>query len=170
MSAQWQHDDDPVSSPSMALLSMTPAHLDAVMTIEAQAYAFPWSRGNFIDSLAAGHASRVLMDARGAMLGYFVAMHGVGEMHLLNITIAAAAQGRGRARYLIGALIDLCCEQSARELWLEVRESNGRARAIYSRLGFVQQGIRKRYYPAARGLREDAIVMSLKIASSRELE
>ncbi|HWH82398.1 MAG TPA: ribosomal protein S18-alanine N-acetyltransferase [Burkholderiaceae bacterium] len=142
---------------------MTLAELDAVMAIEAAAYAFPWTRGNFIDSLAAGYPARVLRGARGEWLGYFVAMQGVDEMHLLNLTVAPPAQGRGHARVLIDALIALCRERGARALWLEVRASNARARAMYVHLGFAQVGVRKGYYPAPLGRREDAVVMSLAI-------
>jgi [ribosomal protein S18]-alanine N-acetyltransferase len=145
-----------------ALLPMTAAHLDAVLGIEAAAYAFPWSRGNFIDSLAAGHPARVLRGQAGELLGYFVAMTGPDEMHLLNITVAPAAQGRGHARRMIDALLALCREHGARELWLEVRVSNERARAMYARRGFQPVGVRKGYYPAPLGRREDAVVMGLK--------
>ncbi len=168
MSAQWR--DALPANESLTLLAMTSAHLDAVLAIEAAAYVFPWSRGNFIDSIAAGYPARVLMDTRGAMLGYFVAMGGVDEMHLLNITVAPAAQGRGLARHMIAALMVMCRERAAWQLWLEVRESNARARAIYARLGFVQQGIRKGYYPAPFARREDAVVMSLSLGAGSGLE
>ena len=159
MSALWADGHPPLLAP------MTASQLDAVMAIEASAYAFPWSRGNFIDSLVAGYAARVLCGAQRELLGYFIAMPGVDEMHLLNITVAPAAQGRGHARFMIDALIDLCREQLARELWLEVRESNARARAMYLRMGFSSVGVRKGYYPASFGRREDAVVMSLKIGA-----
>ena len=168
MSAQWR--DELASEDAGTLLKMTTAHLPAVMAIEVAIYPFPWSRGNFIDSLAAGYPARVLMDARGAMLGYFVAMGGVDEMHLLNITVAEAAQGRGHARRMMTTLIALCHEQLANELWLEVRESNALARSIYARMGFEQKGVRKGYYPAPLGRREDAIVMSLKLEGHDALE
>lgn len=168
MSARWR--DDPVPSASGTLVGMTTAHLDAVMAVEAAAYAFPWSRGNFVDSIVAGYPARVLLDARGVMLGYFIAMGGVDEMHLLNITVAPAAQGRGHARRMIDALLRLCREHAARELWLEVRESNAHARAIYTHLGFEQKGVRKGYYPAPLSRREDAIVMSLKVGAVDALE
>jgi ribosomal-protein-alanine N-acetyltransferase len=168
MSAQWR--DDPLADEPLTLLTMTSAHLDAVLAIEVAAYSFPWSRGNFIDSIAAGYPARVLVDARGAMLGYFIAMGGVDEMHLLNITVAPAVQGRGHGRHMIAALIALCRAHAAQQLWLEVRESNARARSIYARLGFVQQGIRKGYYPAPLGRREDAVVMSLRLEATDGLE
>jgi len=165
MSALWRTDaqpDDPGRPDAGVLLPMGAAQLDAVMAIEVAAYAFPWSRGNFIDSLAAGHPAQVLHDARGAMVGYFVAMAGVDEMHLLNITVAPQAQGRGHARVLLEALIALCRAQRASSLWLEVRAGNDRARSMYRHFGFTQVGLRKGYYPAPAGRREDAVVMRLK--------
>lgn len=149
---------------------MSPAHLDAVMTIESAVYPFPWSRGNFIDSIAAGYAARVLMDPRGELIGYFVAMSGVDEMHLLNITVTPVVQGQGHARRMMSALISLCRSSAAAQLWLEVRQSNEHARAIYAHMGFVQQGTRKGYYPAPLSRREDAIVMSLRVEGVDALE
>ena len=153
-----------------ALHPMTIAQRDAVMAIEVSAYPFPWSRGNFIDSLAAGHPAWLLQDRVGGLLGYFVAMAGVEEMHLLNITVAPAVQRRGHARVLMAALVEQARAGGARQLWLEVRLGNAVARAVYERLGFVQVGVRKGYYPAAFGRREDAIVMSLLIAARKPLE
>lgn len=146
-----------------ALRPMTRTELDAVMAIEAAAYPFPWSRGNFVDSLAAGHPAQLLTDASQAVLGYFVAMPGVDEWHLLNLTVAPAAQRRGHGSALVAALVRLARAHPAAQLWLEVRASNAGARALYGRLGFVAVGVRKLYYPAALGTREDAVVMSLQI-------
>jgi len=149
------------------LVPMTVAQLDAVVAIEVAAYAFPWSRGNFIDSLAAGYPARVLRDGRRQVIGYFIAMDGVDEMHLLNITVAPAEQGRGHGRRMLDALVDLCRARQACQLWLEVRESNARARALYLRYGFKHIGVRRGYYPAHGG-REDAAVMSLDLAEARD--
>ena len=142
------------------LQPMTTAQLDAVMGIEAAAYPFPWTRGNFIDALAAGYATELLFSGN-SLVGYFVAMAGVDEMHLLNITVTPAEQGRGHARFMLNEIVALCRRQAALQLWLEVRGSNARARAIYRHFGFADIGVRKGYYPAAHGQREDAVVMSL---------
>jgi ribosomal-protein-alanine N-acetyltransferase len=147
------------------LVAMGVASLDEVLAIETAAYAFPWTRGNFVDSLASGYAAMTLHDTAGTMLGYFIAMSGVDEMHLLNLTVAPAQQHRGHARFMLDELELLCRERQARQLWLEVRESNQRARAIYRQRGFRHVGLRKGYYPAPAGQREDAIVMSLPISS-----
>ena len=149
----------------LRLRGMTPADLTRVLAVEVGAYSFPWSRGNFIDSLAAGYLAEVLFGHDGGLLGYFVAMPGVDEMHLLNITVAPDHQGRGHGRAMLDALEARCRARHLPMLWLEVRAGNHRARAIYRRRGFAEVGLRRGYYPAPQGLREDAIVMSMAVAS-----
>lgn len=150
-------------NPQRRLEPMRVADLPAVLAIEAAAYDFPWTRGNFLDSLHAGYLARLLYDEPGALAGYFVAMAGVDEMHLLNLSVAPALQGRGHARWMLDALCDHCRSQAASMLWLEVRTGNARARRLYRRYGFNEIGVRRAYYPAAAATREDAIVMSLAV-------
>jgi ribosomal-protein-alanine N-acetyltransferase len=151
-----------------ALRQMTPDDLDTVAQIESRAYAFPWSRGNFADSLSARYHAQVLTDAADAVRGYFVAMPGVEEMHLLNICVAPEAQGRGLSLLMLDAVTLLSRADGAQLLWLEVRPSNVHAVRIYERYGFYPIARRRGYYPAldARGrpCREDALVMSAQVA------
>jgi ribosomal-protein-alanine N-acetyltransferase len=147
---------------AVTLRTMTHENLDAVMAIEQAAYSHPWSRGNFRDSL------NPLFDAQclwlgDELLGYFLAMHGVEEMHLLNITVAPAHQGEGWGHMMLDALSLISRNVGAQTLWLEVRQSNARALQVYERYGFVRVGLRKDYYPADRQQREHAVVMSLKL-------
>ena len=142
---------------------MTIASLDGVLDLEVAVYPFPWTRGNFVDSLVAGYTAWTLNHVDGDLVGYCVAMSGVGEMHLLNITIAPAARRRGHARRIVTELVRVCRSRRESRLWLEVRESNDEAREVYRRLGFAAVGRRKGYYPAPAGRREDAIVMSLDL-------
>lgn len=138
--------------------------VDPVLAIEQRAYGFPWTRGNFLDSLRAGYEAQLRVDADDAILGYFVAMPGVDEVHLLNLTVAPEHQHRGHARALLEVLIEHSRAREAGSLLLEVRPSNARALALYARRGFAQIGRRPRYYPAAHGAREDALVMRLALA------
>ena len=142
---------------------MAAADLDAIMAIEVNAYPHPWTRGNFIDSLAAGHHSRLRHDAGGALIGYFVALPGFEETHLLNLTVAPDWQRQGHGRALLDRLAAWAHGRGDLALWLEVRQSNTGARALYERHGFVQVGSRIGYYPAARQQREDAVVMRRKV-------
>ncbi len=152
----------------LRMAPMTHHSLEAVLKIEQAAYAFPWSAGNFIDSLAASHVCQLLCDANGRVLGYFVVLPGYEEMHLLNLTVAPGEQGKGLGRSLLETLVRTCRSWAARQLWLEVRPSNQRAMRVYERFGFEAKGVRRGYYPSALGKREDAIVMCLKIGVAAE--
>jgi ribosomal-protein-alanine N-acetyltransferase len=90
-------------------------------------------------------------------------MHGVEEMHLLNITVAPARQGQGWGHMMLDALSLWSRSQGAKVLWLEVRQSNARALHVYERYGFRRVGLRKDYYPLDRQKREHAVVMSLPL-------
>lgn len=141
---------------------ITEARLGEIVAIEGQAYEHPWTLGNFVDSLRSGYQAQ-LLGADGVVIGYFVAMMGVDEVHLLNITVAPAFQGQGWGRVLLDALALWARGQGAQWLWLEVRASNARAQRIYEHHGYRRVGERKGYYPARHGKREDAVVMSLQL-------
>jgi ribosomal-protein-alanine N-acetyltransferase len=104
-----------------------------------------------------------LLTAGGQILGYFVAMKGVDEVHLLNLTVAPGFQRQGWARIMLDGLAIWSRSVSTQWLWLEVRVSNLRALQLYERFGFRRVGERKRYYPAALGTHEDAVVMSVQL-------
>jgi ribosomal-protein-alanine N-acetyltransferase len=136
--------------------------LEEVMRVEQRTYAHPWTRGNFIDALHSGYQAQMLT-ADDHLLGYFVAMKGVDEVHLLNITVAPEHQGQGWARVMLEALAIWARGQEAEWLWLEVRVGNLRAMHVYESHGYRRVGQRKNYYPAGNGQREDAVVMSLRL-------
>jgi ribosomal-protein-alanine N-acetyltransferase len=141
---------------------MTPQNLDAVLNVEQRTYAHPWSRTNFQDALQSGYQAQLLI-ADATLLGYFVAMKGVDEVHLLNITVAPEYQRQGWALVMLDALAIWAKGQGADWLWLEVRVSNLRALHVYESHGYRRMGQRKNYYPSANNQREDAVVMSLRL-------
>lgn len=138
------------------------ARLEQLLQIEQRAYPHPWTRGNFMDALRTGYHARVLL-AGDELLGYYVAMQGVDEVHLLNITVAPEYQRQGWGRVMLDAMAIWARGLSAQWLWLEVRVGNTRAIAIYESHGYRRVGLRKNYYPAGHGQREDAVVMSLRL-------
>lgn len=159
MSAQFNTASDSAEARFEPLLA---DRLDEVMRVEERAYALPWSRANFLDALHSGYQAQMLM-AGGQLLGYFVAMKGVDEVHLLNITVAPEYQRQGWSRVLLEALSIWSRGDGAQWLWLEVRVGNARAIHVYEAHGYRRVGLRKGYYPAGQGQREDAIVMSLRL-------
>ena len=133
--------------------------LETLLAVENQCYSHPWTRGNFIDSMAMGYAMQLLwIDEQ--LVGYFVAMQGVDEVHLLNITVNPKFQHQGWAKVLLDQLRTWAASVRAGTIWLEVRKSNERAQQVYLRFGFQSVGLRKRYYPVSHIEREDAVVMS----------
>lgn len=137
--------------------------VEEVVAIEKDAYPFPWTRGNFLDSLASRYDAWTLRDADARLAGYFLLMHAVDETHLLNITVRPDLHGRGFGRMLLDKVIQLALNANMQSVLLEVRPSNEHALAVYRHCGFQQIGIRKHYYPAGAALREDAIVMRLML-------
>ncbi|WP_394790492.1 ribosomal protein S18-alanine N-acetyltransferase [Rhodoferax sp.] len=142
--------------------ALTPLWLDEIVRIELTAYAHPWTMANFKDALAAGYQGQILL-AGSTVLGYFVAMRGVDEVHLLNITVTPSYQRQGWSHLMLDALALWSRGQGAQWLWLEARVSNLRALQVYTRYGFNRVGLRKDYYPDGNGKREHAIVMSLAL-------
>lgn len=175
----WPATQEPAGARRIAFEPMTAADLDAVCGIERASHAYPWSQRHFADSLAAGHPAVLLLgealagdeglsrraDGR-VLLGYLVAMKGVDETHLLNITVDPACRRQGWARFMLDALMLWSRGQGAQQLWLEVRQSNEAARALYRNCGFREVGLRRAYYPAGLLQREDAVVMSRDLVAA----
>ncbi len=148
--------------------ALTADWLDRVLAIENAVYPHPWSRANFEDSIQTGYQMQVLTSGSSAnsdILGYFIAMKGFEEVHVLNITVSEPFQRQGWAKLMLDALAVWSRGQDATWLWLEVRANNERALQVYKAQGFKLVSVRQDYYPKgpkANG-REDAIVMSLKL-------
>jgi len=151
-----------LQAPEAQFEPLTLARVDEVIRVEQLAYAHPWSDANFRDAINAGYQAQMLT-AAGEVLGYFVAMKGVDEVHLLNITVAPGYQRQGWARLMLEALAIWARGDGALWLWLEVRVGNLRAMRVYEQHGFRRVGRRKAYYPAGFGKREDAVVMSMRL-------
>lgn len=150
-----------VLSPAPAFRPMHAADLEAVLSIERGIYSHPWTLGHFRDSLHAGYSCWVV-ECGGHFAGYGVLMLGVGEAHLLNLSVAADWQGQGLGRSLLHHFIALAQACEAHRMLLEVRPSNEAARWLYADTGFRELYVRRDYYPAQAG-REDAILMVLDL-------
>ena len=138
---------------------MSLTDLDEVMRIESAIYPFPWTRGNFNDSLRAGYDCWRFEDDQGLMIGYAILMWSPDEVHLLNLSLDIQAQGRRLGEHCLRWLADEIHRRGAPALVLEVRPSNHRALRLYERVGMQRIGVRRGYYPYFHGQREDALVM-----------
>ncbi len=146
---------------NIAFVPMQAEDLDAILILEERIYAFPWSRGNFTDSLSAGYSAWVC-HAAGGMAGYAIIMMVVDEAHLLNISIRSELQRQGLGTMFLEHLCAVARGHGAVRMFLEVRASNRSGRALYARYSFAQIGRRRGYYAGHSG-REDAIVMKMEL-------
>ena len=95
------------------LTPMTEADLDEVAAVEKLAYEFPWSRGNFQDSLRNGYFGVCLRHVTGTLIGYCVLMPVVDEMHLLNLCVAPPAQRAGAGLTLLREAVRITRRRSS---------------------------------------------------------
>ena len=141
---------------------MVEADLREVVAIESDIYPFPWTRGNFLDSVRAGYSVWVLRDQTDALVAYSVMTLMIDEAHLLNLSVARHCQRGGLGWRTLEWMAEVARGYGARTMLLEVRPSNASAVRMYQRYGFEQIGMRRGYYPAQTG-REDAIVMRVAL-------
>ena len=143
--------------------AMTTEDVTAVMVIELQGHAFPWTEGIFNDCMRVGYHCWV-MEREGVITGYGVMSTGAGEAHVLNVTIDASQRRQGAGEAMMHMMMLHARQMGAHSIFLEVRPSNTGAVRMYEKLGFNEIGRRKNYYPAADNQREDAILYAKDIS------
>jgi ribosomal-protein-alanine N-acetyltransferase len=165
------------SAPDIQLtfMPMQPSDMRTVMSLEAISHSHPWTQGQFLDSLTAGHWAyciRPEMTAKAESLsnlpplwGYCILYPAVDELHLLNITIDPVLRRNGIGSRVMQAIEGIATQQKMSRIILEVRPSNIPAVKLYERMGYAIIGVRRGYYPAdeVTGKREDAGVMAKSI-------
>ncbi len=145
-----------------AIRPMAAGDLEQVAAIEQSVQSFPWTRGNFADGLEAGYGAWVA-EQGSRIAGFCMAMFAPDVAHLLVIAVSPSSQKTG-----IGAALIRRCEREAvarglPAVVLEVRPSNAGALEFYRHHGYEQIAVRKDYYPAGYGRREDACVMQKRL-------
>ena len=132
---------------------------DALYAIEQAAHALPWSLGTLKNNQAERYLNLKIVEGH-QIYGFAICQTVLDEATLFNIAIDPQKQGLGLGRQLLNELITQLRQKGILTLWLEVRESNKKALALYDSLGFNQVDIRKNYYPTPDGKRENAVVMA----------
>ena len=133
--------------------------MPAVRAIEQEVFADPWSTQDFRDCLTSD-ALFLIAEAGDskAIGGYVVAIDAADEGEILNLAVAPARRRNGLGRALVQHVLEALSARGARQIYLEVRESNAPARALYAAYRFKEVGRRNAYY---RRPVEDAIVLRL---------
>ncbi|MCB6182485.1 ribosomal protein S18-alanine N-acetyltransferase [Leeia sp. TBRC 13508] len=151
-----------MTAPAVAL-PLTPKWLDALIELDAAAGDWPWLRTQYEGSFE--HHDLVLgWVEHEQLIALAVFQIVLDEASLLNFAVAAEYQSQGYGKQWFTAILKAIENKRCSKVFLELRESNIRAKKLYERMGFQTDGIRKNYYPSHNG-REAAICMSLAIES-----
>ncbi|WP_283139851.1 ribosomal protein S18-alanine N-acetyltransferase [Rhizohabitans arisaemae] len=137
---------------------MTEADLGPVLALEQAMFPLDaWSestmRGELDDRSRTRHY--VVAELDGEIVGYAGLAAVADQADVQTIAVRTDRQGMGIGRALFGELLDEAARRGVKEVFLEVRADNARARDLYTRFGFEKIGLRRRYYDDG----VDAIVM-----------
>ena len=135
---------------------MTPSDVPEVARIETTAFSTPWSEGTFRSLLDRAGVELWVAEWGDQLAAYAILWKVLDEGELANIAVRRDLRGRGIGSGLLSRMLKVAEDSGVRSLYLEVRESNGRAREMYARRGFHEIGVRKGYYEEPR---EDARVL-----------
>jgi ribosomal-protein-alanine N-acetyltransferase len=144
-------------STTVSISPVSVEDLGAVVKIEREAFSDPWSERSFREALS--QAPIYFVAARsddGSVLGYVVAWFAADEGQIANLAVAPAGWGKGIGRALLTAAMREAWLRGASDVYLEVRDSNLRAKRLYGSFGFKEVGRRRGYY---RLPVEDAVVL-----------
>ena len=144
----------------ITIAPMGPEHIDEVYAIELSSFAIPWTKAEFYKELYENRYAVYLVALDSSetpeVLGYAGMWHVVNEGHITNVAVREDARRRGVGGSLIKALIGEGISRGMIGLTLEVRVGNTRAQCLYTKYGFVPEGLRRNYYSDTR---EDAVIM-----------
>ncbi len=147
----------------MKIRYMTFEDLDSVAAMEKENFSVPWSRDSFEGSLLQDNYRMVVVNSdtdEDEVLGYCCFYYVLDEAEIANVCIRKDMRNQGLGFAMMSFVIKLAKELGVSTMYLEVRESNTAAQALYKKLGFFENGRRKNFYELPR---EDALVMRYNV-------
>jgi ribosomal-protein-alanine N-acetyltransferase len=134
--------------------------LHSISVIERLAFSDPWSEASFAGLLSGQRVRLTVAEAEHAVVGYSVLLLATPDADLANLAVAPAARGNGVGRRLLDGVVATARSSGVEYMYLEVRQSNVRAIALYESVGFRPFSVRRKYY---REPIEDAHVLRLAV-------
>jgi ribosomal-protein-alanine N-acetyltransferase len=144
------------------LRDATKEDLPAILAIDGASFSQPWSQRSFEQCFADDKTYIVVAQSDERILGFGVAYTVGDEGEIATLAVEAVVRGQGLGKKILQALLDFCRGCGAHKVFLEVRAGNVAAQRLYARCGFVEAGLRRRYY--ADG--EDAVLMRYDIVKN----
>jgi ribosomal-protein-alanine N-acetyltransferase len=140
--------------------SAVPADAAPLVAIERRCFSDPWSESGFREALDSPWSFGFVAHTDTRIAGYVIGREVAGAGEVLNLAVAPDFRRRGVGRALLRTTIAFLNKRRVDEVFLEVRESNRSAQALYLSAGFRPVGQRAGYY---RNPKEDALVLWLPL-------
>ena len=142
---------------------MTVEDLDQVMLLELACFSVPWTQESFKKELTENKlAHYIVIEEENQIVGYGGVWYIVDEGHITNVAIHPDHRKKGLGKQLVDAMKDMAIQNEIILMTLEVRVSNVAAITLYERMGFLEAGIRPKYYTDNQ---EDALIMWVKLGA-----
>jgi ribosomal-protein-alanine N-acetyltransferase len=141
---------------SITLSLMDRNDLNEVLKISSLSLKGSWSLDSFSKELTNPFAKYLIAKTDNKTVGFAGVWTIVDEGHITNIAVHPEFREKGIGSALVKSLIDHSKGWGCSSLTLEVRASNTPAKNLYKKFGFVEEGVRKKYY---QDNKEDAIIM-----------
>jgi ribosomal-protein-alanine N-acetyltransferase len=135
-----------------------PVYAEEILEIERASFPSPWSYNAFRAETEKSVSHLWVLTSEGRVSGYICFWLLESEIQLINIAVRPESRRNHLGQFLLARMIEEGLSKGVNNIWLEVRRSNSAARNLYSRMGFLEIGIRPKYYSETN---EDAIMMSL---------
>lgn len=142
--------------PAVTIRRMAERDLERISAIEQEVFSDPWSFNAFRTDLNNDMACPLVAEFEDSIVGYTSLYIVAGEVQIGNFAVAPGYRQRGVAKKMISKIIGIAGEHECSSIFLEVRESNRPAQALYESFGFKRAGRRKNYYANPR---ESAVLM-----------
>lgn len=141
----------------ICIRGMKEADIGAIVEIEKGLFTTPWPEEAFLTEIKENKlAQYFVVEVDNEIVGYGGLWHIIDEGHITNIGVKEEFRGRGLGGKILEALIYYCRIKNIKSMTLEVRKSNIIAQNLYKKYGFVDCGIRPKYYGDNN---EDAVIM-----------
>jgi ribosomal-protein-alanine N-acetyltransferase len=146
---------------TISVRKMEPGDIPAVVEIDRTSFSLPWPESSYRYEIHDNTASRCLVavDEDNGIVAMIVSWMIIDELHIATFATHSGYRRKGIGKLLLRAALNEASEGGARRAFLEVRESNEAAQAMYGAFGFKIAGRRPKYY---RDNDEDAILMTLE--------
>ncbi len=145
----------------MIIREMKPADVSAIGALEKLCFSDPWSENSIASELDNPLSYWLVAEINGEIAGYIGSQSVLDGADMMNLAVAPAYRKQGIGEKLVQALAEGLQQKGIIALLLEVRVSNTPAISLYEKLGFVQVGLRPRYY---HNPREDALILRKELA------